>query len=182
MTGAVQTPLKRLELSGGHVALLCVLLLIANNFVLRPIAEFSINPAALLLIILVGVYAGKRLDTLQILQAFVGALFAGLLMLALSRMHAAGRVTLPEPGLFLGVCALPFVLLLRRAPAAALFCASLAPLMLSLLEAALDLYAFGYTILAFGSPLSFDAQIAGVLLAGMLLSLKAPASVQSDAS
>lgn len=182
LTRAIEAPLHRLGLSVFYVGLLSIVLLIASYYTLRPLTEFSINPAALLLVFFVGIYAGKRLDTLRILQAFAGALFAGLLMLLLSRLITAERLNLWEPGLFLGLCMVPFGWLLRREPAAALFCAALAPLILSLLEAALDLYAFGYTILVFGAPLAFDAQIAGIMLMGLLLGLKAPAPAQTGAA
>jgi hypothetical protein len=56
-----------------------------------------------------------------------------------------------------------FLLPLRKAPAAALFGITLAPLLLGIWEAGLDLYAFGYAIMEVGLKKAFDAQVAGAM-------------------
>lgn len=186
VTRAAEGPFRRLGFAHDGKALLkaaaCgLLLLIANAYPITPLPELSINPASILLCMLVGLLCGRETRAAGVLQAMLFAVFAGVLMAALRRALLSGRLTLPEPGFFLGLCALPFALLLRREPAAALFSAALAPLILTLAEGFLELHTFGYAVVAFGSPAAFDAQVCGVLLAGLLLTAAAPRPAEAPA-
>lgn len=161
----VETPLRLLKLDIGHVAALSLLLLALNAFAIQPIQEMIFNPASLLLCALSCIWSLKKGGSVRTLQAVVSAIASSLLMLLLSRLP------LPEPGLFLACCCLPFVLLLRTAPPAAFFTATLAPMLLCVYHTALELHAYGYSILELTSTTGFDAQVAGLLLTGGLLSL-----------
>ncbi len=169
MTRAAERPLAAMSLRVSSWAALSLLLLCANAFSVKVAPEFIFNPAAFLLCIAMGTAAGKACGSARLMQGAALAVPASIVMLALSRMHASGFISLPEPGLFLAMAGVLFLLPLRKAPAAALFGITLAPLLLGIWEAGLDLYAFGYAIMEVGLKKAFDAQVAGVMLAGLLL-------------
>lgn len=169
MTRAAERPLAAMSLRISSWAALSLLLLCANAFPIKVASEFLFNPAAVLLCIAMGIAAGKTCGSTRVMQGAALAVPASIVMLALSRMQASGFVSLPEPGLFLALVGVLFLLPLRKAPAAALFGITLAPLLLGAWEAGLDLYAFGYAILEVGLKKAFDAQVAGVMLLGLLL-------------
>lgn len=167
-TRAAEKPLLRLGHTCASWAAISLMLLALNAFTLRPLVELSINPASILLCVLTALAAMKSSGFLSLLKALALAVPAGLLMLAISRLMASGYINLAEPGLVLALCGTVFMAMLRQSPAAALFGVSLAPLLLAVFEAALDLYAFGYTVMLLGTPVAFDAQVAGLFLTGML--------------
>jgi hypothetical protein len=169
MTRAAERPLSAMSLRVSSWAALSLLLLCANAFSVKAAPEFIFNPAAFLLCIAMGAAAGKACGGARLMQGAALAVPASIVMLALSRMQASGFISLPEPGLFLAMAGVLFLLPLRKAPAAALFGITLAPLLLGIWEAGLDLYAFGYAIMEVGLKKAFDAQVAGVMLAGLLL-------------
>lgn len=173
ITRTAQRPLAALSLRDSSWAALSLLLLCANAFVFRPVTEFGLNPAALILCIATGTAASRNCKGMRVMQAIACAVPASLCMLALSRLQTAGAIALPEPGLFLALAGLLFLLPLRDAPAAALFGMSVAPILLGFWNAGLDLYSFGYTVMDIGLDLAFDAQVAGLFLAGILFSLLA---------
>lgn len=173
ITRTAQRPLKALSMRDSSWAALSLLLLCANAFVLRPVTEFALNPAALILCTATGTAAAKNCRGIRILQAIACAVPASLCMLALSRLQTAGAVVLPEPGLFLALASLLFLLPLRDVPAAALFGMSIAPILLGFWNAGLDLYSYGYAVMDIGLDLAFDTQVAGLFLAGILFSLLA---------
>jgi len=169
VTRAAERSLSAMSLRVSSWAALSLLLLSANAFMVQLAPEFAFNPGALLLCIAAGIAAGKACGGLRLLQAAACAVPASVAMLALARMQATGVVTLPEPGLFLALVGFVFLIPLRKFPAAAIFGLTLAPLLLCVWQAGLDLYAFGYAILQIGGANAFDAQVAGAVIAGLLL-------------
>lgn len=169
MTRAAERPLSALSLRVSSWAALSLLLLCANAFPIKVAPEFIFNPAAFLLCIAMGTAAGNTCGSARLMQGAALAVPASIVMLALSRMQASNFVSLPEPGLFLALLGVLFLLPLRKSPAAALFGITLAPVLLGVWEAGLDLYAFGYAIMGIGLNKAFDAQVAGIMLAGLLL-------------
>ncbi len=170
VTGAARRPLKNLELKDSSWAALSLLLLAANAFHIRPVLEFSLNPAAVLLLIAAGACT-RSCTGGKLLQAIALAAPASMCMLLITRQYVSAAIDLPEPGLVLALICVIFLLPLRSTPQAALFGASLAPFLLGFWEAGLDLYAFGYAIVEIGSPTAFDAQVASMVLLGLLFSL-----------
>ncbi len=168
MTRAAERPLAAMSLRVSSWAALSLLLLCANAFPVKVAPEFIFNPAAVLLCIGMGTAAAKICGGTRVMQGAALAVPASVVMLALSRMQAFGFIILPEPGLFLALLAILFLIPLRKTPVAALFGITLAPLLLGVWEAGLDLYAFGYAIMEIGIKKAFDAQVAGIMLAGLL--------------
>ena len=166
VSGVAAKPLSRLGLRASSCAALSLLLLAASALHISPIAELSINPAAVLLLIATG-FATRSCSAVKLLWAVLLALPASLCMELLLRYYAGRIAAFPEPGLLTAFIGLLFALPLLRFPAAALFLAALAPFLLSLWEAALDLYAFGYAVVAFGSPTAFDTQVCCLFLTAM---------------
>ncbi len=170
VSGAARRPLNTMELKDSSWAALSLLLLAANAFEVRPVFEFSLNPASLLLLIAAGACT-RSCTGGKLLQAIALAAPASLCMLLITRQYVSAAMAVTEPGLLLALICVIFLLPLRSTPQAALFGAALAPFLLGFWEAGLDLYAFGYAIVEIGSPVAFDAQVAGMFLLGLLLSL-----------
>ncbi len=170
VSGAARRPLKALQLKDSSWAALSLLLLAANAFKIRPVFEFVLNPASLLLLIAASACT-RSCTGGKLMQAIALAAPASLCMLLITRMYVSAAWDIPEPGLALALICVVFLLPLRSTPQAALFGAALAPFLLGFWEAGLDLYAFGYAIVEIGSPVAFDAQVSGMFLLGLLLSL-----------
>lgn len=168
VTRAIEKPLLRLGHNAESWAALTLLLLALNAITFRPMVELSINPASILLCIVTAAVALKCAGFSCLAQAVALAVPSGLCMLAVSRLMASGFINLAEPGLVLALCSVVFMLGLRHSPAAALFGVALAPVLLAVFEAGLDLYAFGYAVIQLGAPLAFDAQLAGLFIIGIL--------------
>ena len=170
VSGAARRPLMHLELRDSSWAALSLLLLAANAFKIRPVFEFSLNPASLLLLIAAGACT-RSCTGGKLIQAIALAAPASLCMLLVTRQYVSIAWNLAEPGLVLALICVVFLLPIRSTPQAALFGAALAPFLLGFWEAGLDLYAFGYAIVDIGSPVAFDAQVTGMFILGLLLSL-----------
>jgi|GEM_PF-6674010 len=170
ISGAAYRPLFALTLRDSSCAALSLLLLAANAFTVAPVTELSVNPAAVLLLVAAGV-STRSCSAGKLLFAILLALPSSLCMLLLLRFYVGSIAGFPEPGLLAALIGVLFALPLWRSPSAALFEAALAPFLLGLLEAGLDLYSFGYAVVTIGDPVAFDAQIAGVFLAGLVIFL-----------
>lgn len=170
VSGAARRPLKTLELKDSSWAALSLLLLAANALTVRPVFEFILNPASLLLLIAASACT-RSCSGGKLMQAIALAAPASMCMLLITRQYVSAALAVTEPGLLLALISVIFLLPLRATPQAALFGAALAPFLLGFWEAGLDLYAFGYAIVELGSPIAFDAQVAGMFLLGLLLSL-----------
>ncbi len=182
VTRAAERAFLAFHMRLGWGAVMALLLLGANLISFQPFPELRMNPAAILICLYTGITAGLRLPAVRVMQAIALALLAGACMTALHYLHLSGRVTLFEPGLFLALCGVPFMLLMHKAPNAALFLAVLSPLLMNAMESAMDLYFFGYAVADLGSPAAFDAQVAGMILSGIMLPLfsKRTASAEPD--
>lgn len=154
---------RTLKLRTWLAVLLATLLLPLNLLEWRLYAEFSLNPAALFCAAALGAFCWRAHGRRSFLQALALALVAGL------AIRFAAYVPTPEKGLLYALVILPFSGLLYEEPKAALFAAAASPLLLAFWEAALDLYAFGYTMVRWGVGNAFDAQMIAILLTALLL-------------
>lgn len=171
ITRASEGTFRALHMQVGGGAALSLLLLAANACVVELYAELTVNPASLLICACIGVSALRHDRPTRMIQATALAVLASVLMTALHYLHLSERTHLTEPGLFIALCGIPFALLLYKTPGAALFLTVLSPVFMNLLEACMDLYSFGYAAVRLGSQAAFDAQIAGMMLTGIMISL-----------
>lgn len=161
----IEKPAKRLHVPLGGVAALSLLVSAAYAFNIKLMPEISINLGAVILCAFCFWFSFRSSKYLRTLLAVLYSLLAGVFMTLFWRL---GGDAWFEPGVFMALCALPAFYLLRAYPAAALLSAALSPLIYNLLDMGIELKSYGYAILQLGKDEAFDAQIAGLLLAGGL--------------
>lgn len=162
-TGAGGSVCRSLGIRTPYAMLYLLLMLLLSGLEFRVSGEFSFHPAAVLTAVLLGVYCcrntGMRGLSYGLALAFAGGL----------ALRFAGSLPTREPGLIYALAVLPVSVILYEQPPAALFTAAAAPLFLAFWEAALELYAFGYTVVRWGAGSAFDAQMIALLLCALLL-------------
>lgn len=160
--GVIRSPLLRIGISSFRVAILALLLMIANNYYVSLTSEIGFNPASILLLVAGGfVYLGGEL---KILPAFIFSIVAGILMAWLNRLINAGSISVSEPGLLLALCAMPFAFFFAPDGPELLAVPVLAPVIMAIANMGLEFLAYGYGVLNIGEPIAFDTQVAGVVL------------------
>lgn len=168
--GVVKSPVGRIGLSSLRVAVLALLLIIANNYYINITAEIGFNPASILLLVAGGfVYLGGEL---KIIPAFICSIIAGIAMTWLNRLINAGSINVTEPGLLLALCTLPFALFFSPEGPELLAVPALAPVVMAVVNMGLEFLTYGYGVINIGEPIAFDAQVAGVVLCAVVGMIK----------
>jgi len=165
ITQAAEAPCRTLGMRPSVGAALSILLLCANAFHIRPIVELCINPASVLLVLMLFFLCGK--STRALLCALCLSIACAIFTFALLRM----QIIPTAQGLWMGALCAACSIALHHNPPTALFCAALSPLLFNLCTVIEELQLFGYTVASIGTDVQFDAQITGILLTGMLIYL-----------
>ncbi|OQB25265.1 MAG: hypothetical protein BWY11_00595 [Firmicutes bacterium ADurb.Bin182] len=158
MTDVLEGPLRFLSVNKWVLSAACAILIAANAFPVRLFAEFILNPAALIAVIM-----------LASLSAFSGFLItlAGVLCAILSGIIISfiDRSSMDIiKGLWIFIVVIFPLVSFSRLPYIVMLCGALIPLFTDIADAAHELATCGYTIVQLGTSLSFDALVTIVIL------------------
>jgi len=163
--GVTDMPLRCLNIQKRSILFLLFMLLVLHAYPIRVIPELTVNPAAILLLLCMGIFALKRRG--GFIRGILLAIPAGAMVYLLARM-IEGR----EPGLFYGLASGAVSALLILRPRGAFFTAAFAPFVTQGLMAAEELVEFGTTRVEAGGGIFYDTMITGMVFSFLLYCLR----------